>query len=34
MFASIFMAIREALTGLFTQRIVDAIRGLFGGFTG
>ena len=34
MFASIFAAIREALTGLFTQKIVDVISSLFGSLLG
>ncbi len=34
MFGSVFMAVREALTGLFTQTILDLISGLFGGLLG
>jgi len=34
MFESILAAIREALTGFFTQRVADVISGLFGGLSG
>lgn len=34
MFDSIFMAIREALTGLFTAKILEVVNGLFGGLLG
>lgn len=34
MFDSIFMAVREALTGLFTQKIFEVINGLFGATLG
>lgn len=34
MFDSIFMAVREALTGLFTAKIFEVISGLFGGLLG
>jgi len=34
MFSSIFAAVREALTGIITQTIVDLISNLFGGLVG
>jgi len=34
MFGSIFAAIRESLMGLFSQKIIDVINGLFGGLQG
>ena len=34
MFNSIFAVIRDTLTGLFSQKIVDVINGLFGGLLG
>ncbi len=34
MFDSIFVAVREALTGLFTQTILELISGLFAGLLG
>ena len=34
MFASMFATIRESLMGLFSQKIIDVINGLFGGLLG
>lgn len=34
MFDSFFMAIREAITGLFTQKILELINGVFSGVLG
>ncbi len=34
MFGSIFAAIRESLMGVFSQKIIDIINGLFGGLLG
>lgn len=34
MFDSIFMAVREALTGLFTEMILEVVSGLFRGLLG
>jgi hypothetical protein len=34
MFDSIFIAVREALTGLFTARILEVVTGLFSGLLG
>ena len=34
MFDSVFMAVRDALTSLFTNTILEAITRLFGGLLG
>lgn len=34
MFDSVFMAVREALTGLFTAKFLEVVTGLFGGLLG